>query len=131
MALLLSIEPRHPSAGDVSSMLARAQMIGALDFFAHEGVDLGIRLHRITRLDLPPAELLALRIDARERLADPLLLLGDLEPVKSPEEPMVCGLSPGGDWIRTFSSVRRWALISGSPTSPAYLALWPRRRCWT
>jgi hypothetical protein len=49
-----------------------------------------------------------LLLDARERLADPLLLLGDLEPVKSPAEPMVCGLSPGGRWIRTF----------GSPTDP-------------
>jgi hypothetical protein len=54
--------------------------------------------HTLSRLQLPElaGELLALRIDARERLADPLLLLGDLEPVKSSAEPMVCGLSPGG-----------------------------------
>ena len=54
-------------------------------------------------------ELLALRIDARERLADPLLLLGDIEPVKSPAEPMVCGLSPGGRRIQTSGPSRdRW-----------------------
>jgi len=27
-------------------------------------------------------------------------------------------LSAGGDWIRTFSSARRWASVSGSPTPP-------------
>ena len=29
----------------------------------------------------------------------------------------------GGDWIRTLRSARRWASISGSPTSPGYLGL--------
>jgi hypothetical protein len=45
------------------------------------------------------------------------------------EGPMVRTLSAGGDWTRTFSSARRWALVSGSPTSPVYLGRWPRRRC--
>jgi hypothetical protein len=52
-------------------------------------------------------ELLAPRIDARERLADPLLLLGDLEPVKSPAEPM--GLMRADEEVTLNVS-------SGSPT---------------
>ena len=42
-------------------------MIGALGFFAHEGVDLGIRPHRSARLDLPPA--IAVKGRLREDLA--------------------------------------------------------------
>jgi hypothetical protein len=45
------------------------------------------------------------------------------------EGPMVRRLSAGGDWIRTFSSARRWASVSASPTSSVYLGPWPRRRC--
>ena len=29
----------------------------------------------------------------------------------------------GGDWIRALRSARRWASVSGSPTSPGYLGL--------
>ena len=53
------VRPPHPAS--------TAPVIGALGFFAHEGVDLDIRPHRIAQLNIPPA--VAVEGGLREDLA--------------------------------------------------------------
>ena len=53
---------------------------------------------------------------------------GAPEAASAAAELMVCRLFAGGEWIRTFSSARRYASVPGSSTVTACLGLSPRRR---